>query len=123
MIPVDELSKIVGNTLETCEKVEGYYGDNWLETKSVFNIQTKEFGIVNIGLYNPGEYKDGDKVDFLVDGEMVLSVPAQEGYFEVSVPAKSNVIIELQIITNFFQADTGEDQRPLAIMINELEGE
>ena len=123
LIPVDELSKIVGNTLETCEKVEGYYGDNWLETKSVFNIQTKEFGIVNIGLYNPGEYKDGDKVDFLVDGEMVLSVPAQEGYFEVSVPAKSNVIIELQIITNFLQADTGEDQRPLAIMINELEGE
>ncbi len=114
--------EFVGNTLQDCRKIFGYYEDGWVGKSSLFQIKTGTTGRITIDIYCPLEDLNGKEVSIYIDQTLIDTVNLQEAFQSISINAIPNQVVQIMLETNFIIEDTGTDTRELSMIIQSMSG-
>ncbi|MCD7817683.1 MAG: hypothetical protein LUH07_01325, partial [Lachnospiraceae bacterium] len=119
----------IGNNLETCNVINGYWSDGWVSSNAEIEIATGDEGLLHIEGWIP----DSEELNVITEkwiiitcnGEVSECEIKENSYsiFSIDVQTEKNEIINVVIETNFAFCPGGEDTREVSFVLNVLEGE
>ena len=121
-IPFQDIMKTVGNTLDTCDLIEGYWEDGWVAPKSCFKIASGSEGKVIVTGYYPFVPTGDEIIQVSVNGTTVMRYIIPENIFHFEVSCESNKEVTIELKSNFSKVASANDKRELSFILSELEG-
>jgi hypothetical protein len=121
-VPFQKVEHRVGNTLNSCEKIEGYWEDGWVTNKSSFRIYSGKEGKLVITGYYPMGTTGKERIKVFVNGSEVTEYTIVDRLFTFEVPSERDTEVVIGFETKFALEPTSKDSRILSFVLSNLEG-
>lgn len=121
--PLKDFISTAGNTLETSEKLSGYYSiDGWLEKESEFNIKSGNTGKIIIEGYYPKDITENLTGRILINGLVAKQYKITSSNFKIELKVEPNKVVNLKIENNFDFSAKYPDIRKLSFVLKNMSG-
>lgn len=119
---LEKMGDIAGKTLDTAQKIRGYYPDGWVENISEFKIRSGDLGIIKLSGYYPDEITKPLISQIYINDVLIKEYKIQESNFNIEVETEPNKIVNIKINNKFESSKDSQDVRKLSFVLIDMEG-
>lgn len=103
-----------------CERIKGYYLDNWMDEEAVVRVMTGSTGRIDLQCYFPGELTGKEYTQVQMNEEEPLTIKFEEQLVVVSLQAEPYETVTLNFLNHFYVKDAMEQrgQKRLSMVVD-----